>query len=169
MQYQTDTSTKSSRQFLIFMLSGEKYGVDILAVQELRGWEEATRIPNTPSFVLGIINVRGLVIPVIDLHERFGMKRKAYGSTTAVIIIRQQYQKVGRMIGLVVDAVSDVYDISGSQVQPPPDMDAAFANRFVTGLASMDQHMIILLDINTLINNGILSQLATDQALAEAA
>jgi len=157
MTYTSGNTTQPSQQFLTFILSGEEYGVDILVVQELRGWELPTRIPNVPSFVLGVINLRGLVVPIVDLRQRFGMPTRAYGTTTVVIVIRQVIQECERVIGLVVDAVSEVYAIDQEQMQPPPDMDGAISSRFVTGLATMDEGMIILLDINTLMNEGILS------------
>ncbi len=158
----------SEDQYLTFMLSGEEYGVDILTVQELRGWEETTPIPNTPSFVLGVINLRGVVVPIVDLRDRFGLDRIDYGPTTVVIIVKVEASGKERVLGIVVDAVSEVYDINKEDMQPPPDMDGSISIDFVTGLATMDEKMVILLDINKLVNEGILSNKPATKASAEA-
>jgi len=147
----------AENQYLTFMLSGEEYGVDILTVQELRGWENTTPIPNTPAFVLGVINLRGVVVPIVDLRARFGLADMEYGPTTVVIIVKVEAAGKERVLGIVVDAVSEVYDINKDDMQPPPDMDGSISIDFVTGLATMDDKMVILLDINKLVNEGILS------------
>lgn len=159
----------SENQYLTFMLSGEEYGVDILTVQELRGWEETTPIPNTPSFVLGVINLRGVVVPIVDLRDRFGLERMEYGPTTVVIIVKVDAGGKDRVLGIVVDAVSEVYDINKEDMQPPPDMEGSISIDFVTGLATMDDKMVILLDINKLVNEGILSGRVKKPAETEAA
>jgi len=153
----SNNSNTSSQQYLTFMLANEEYGVDILTVQELRGWEETTPIPNTPSFVLGVINLRGVVIPIIDLRDRFGLEKIPYGPTTVVIIVKVNAGGKERVVGMVVDAVSEVYDIRKEDMQPPPEMDGAISVDFVTGLATMNEEMVILLDINRLITEGVLS------------
>jgi len=158
----------AENQYLTFMLSGEEYGVDILTVQELRGWEETTPIPNTPSFVLGVINLRGVVVPIVDLRDRFGLERMEYGPTTVVIIVKVQASGKERVLGIVVDAVSEVYDINKQDMQPPPDMEGSISIDFVTGLATMDDKMVILLDINKLVNEGILSKTNSAAAHTEA-
>jgi len=157
----------SENQYLTFMLSGEEYGVDILTVQELRGWEETTPIPNTPSFVLGVINLRGVVVPIVDLRDRFGLDRMEYGPTTVVIIVKVEAAGKERVLGIVVDAVSEVYDIDPGDMQPPPDMEGSISIDFVTGLATMDDKMVILLDINKLVNEGILSNKPVAEASAD--
>ncbi|MFQ5518934.1 MAG: chemotaxis protein CheW [Mariprofundus sp.] len=147
----------AAQQYLTFMLADEEYGVDILTVQELRGWEETTPIPNTPSFVLGVINLRGVVIPIVDLRDRFGLEKIDYSPTTVVIIVKVLANGKERVLGIVVDAVSEVYDIAKEDMQPPPEMDGAISIDFVTGLATMNEEMVILLDINKLITEGVLS------------
>ncbi|MBL4759252.1 MAG: purine-binding chemotaxis protein CheW [Mariprofundaceae bacterium] len=147
----------AENQYLTFMLAGEEYGVDILTVQELRGWEDTTPIPNTPDFVLGVINLRGVVVPIVSLRERFELEAAAHGPTTVVIIVKVAGGDKDRVLGIVVDAVSEVYDISGDDLQPPPDMQGAISIDFITGLAMIDEKMVILLDINKLINEGVLS------------
>ncbi len=145
------------QQYLTFMLAQEEYGVDILTVQELRGWEDTTPIPNTPTFVLGVINLRGVVIPIVDLRDRFGLEKIEYGPTTVVIIVKVLADGKERVLGIVVDAVSEVYDIAQKDMQPPPEMDGAISIDFVTGLATMNEKMVILLDINKLVTEGVLS------------
>jgi purine-binding chemotaxis protein CheW len=154
----------AENQYLTFMLSGEEYGVDILTVQELRGWEETTPIPNTPSYVLGVINLRGVVVPIVDLRDRFALERIDYGPTTVVIIVKVQSKGKERVLGIVVDAVSEVYDINKEDMQPPPDMEGSISIDFVTGLATMDEKMVILLDINKLVNEGILSKKSSSES-----
>jgi len=158
----------SENQYLTFMLSGEEYGVDILTVQELRGWEQTTPIPNTPSYVLGVINLRGVVVPIVDLRNRFGLECIEYGATTVVIIVKVQVSGKERVLGVVVDAVSEVYDIRSEDMQPPPDMEGSISIDFVTGLATMNDKMVILLDINKLVAEGILSKKPVVEAEAEA-
>lgn len=148
----------SDNQYLTFMLADEEYGVDILTVQELRGWEPTTPIPNTPPYVLGVINLRGVVIPIVDLRNRFGLEHMEYGPTTVVVIVKVQEHGKERILGIVVDAVSEVYDIGKADMQPPPEMDGAISIDFVTGLATMNEKMVILLDINRLVHEGILAK-----------
>jgi len=159
---------KAENQYLTFLLAGEEYGVDILKVQELRGWEPATPIPNTPSFVCGVINLRGVVVPIVDLRERFGLETVQYCPTTVVIIVKVSNGEKERILGIVVDAVSDVYDIDKSKLQPSPDMEGAISTDFVAGLATIDEKMIILLDINKLIHEGVLSGSERSSPAAEA-
>jgi len=156
----------AENQYLTFMLAGEEYGVDILTVQELRSWEDTTPIPNTPSFVLGVINLRGVVVPIVDLRDRFGLKSMEHGPTTVVIIVKVEAAGKERVLGIVVDAVSEVYDIKQGDMQPPPDMDGSISIDFVTGLATMDEKMVILLDINKLVNEGILSNSPSKEVVA---
>ena len=146
----------AENQYLTFMLAGEEYGVDILTVQELRGWEVTTPIPNTPDFVLGVINLRGIVVPIISLRGRFELESEAHGPTTVVIIVKVKAGDKDRVLRIVVDAVSEVYDISKEDMQPPPDMEGAISIDFITGLATIDEKMVILLDVNKLINEGVL-------------
>ena len=154
-------------QFLTFMLAGEEYGVEILKVQELRGWESVTPIPNTPTYVCGVINLRGIVIPIIDLRARFGLEVIEPGPTTVVIILKlESKQGKERVMGIVTDAVSEVYTLSESELRPPPDMEGSATIDFVKDLATIDDKMVILLDIGRLVNEGILGETA-EPALAE--
>lgn len=139
-------------QYLTFMLAGEEYGVDILTVQEIKGWDSATPIPNTPHYVLGVINLRGTVVPVIDLRARFGLPTAEFGITTVVIVLRTRGQDHDRTIGVVVDAVSEVYNVSVDSVGPAPDFGDSASTEFVKGLARVGEKMVILLDSDNLVD-----------------
>lgn len=146
-----DASAMAS-QYLTFMLDGEEYGVDILGVQEIKGWETCTEIPNTPEYVLGVINLRGSVIPVIDLRRRFGMQPREFGKLTVVIVVALETESGSKIMGFVVDAVSDVYNITAEQMRPAPELDNSVDTRFVKGLATIDEKMIILLDLDHIVS-----------------
>ena len=108
-------------QYLTFMMAGEEYGMNILAVQEIRGWEDVTTIPNSPKFVKGAINLRGTIVPIIDLRLRFGIAENEYGPLTVVIVVAVEINGQNKVMGIVVDAVSDVYSISEEQAKDVPD------------------------------------------------
>ncbi len=139
-------------QYLTFMLAGEEYGVEILKVQEIKGWDTATPIPNTPDYVLGVLNLRGAVVPIIDLRKRFSLDSVPYGATTVVIVVKMSHEDQERTVGLVVDAVADVYRLESGEIQPPPDMGGAVHTEFVRGLATVEEKMVILLEVDRLID-----------------
>ena len=139
-------------QCLTFKLADEEYGVDIMTVQEIRSWEPVTGIPNTPDFIKGVINLRGIVVPIIDLRKRFGFDRIEYGASTVVVVVKVEHQGNERTIGLVVDAVSEVYSITAGIIQETPELGSEINTEFLKGLATIDDKMIILLDINQLVN-----------------
>jgi purine-binding chemotaxis protein CheW len=149
----------AANQYLTFLLAGEEYGVDILKVQEIRGWEQPTMLPNTVDYVLGVINLRGTVVPIIDLRRRFSMEKSQFGQTTVVVVVKVASADKERTIGIVVDAVSEVYNVSDEQIRPAPDLGGAISTEFVKGLATMDEKMIILLDIDKLITTGVLKEI----------
>jgi purine-binding chemotaxis protein CheW len=151
-------------QYLTFMLAGEEYGVDILRVQEIKGWDKVTRIPHTAKFILGVINLRGSVVPILDLRCRFGLGNIDFGPTTVVIVVRVVSKAGERTVGMVVDAVSEVYNVDMAATKPPPDVCANVDTMFVKALATMGEKMLILLDIDRLIGNSII-----DDALVGAA
>ena len=156
----TTVKPKVGLQVLTFMLSNEEFGVDILRVKEIRGWDQATPIPNTPDYVRGVINLRGTIVPIVDLRLLLGMPARRYGPTTVVIILSVQSANRERIMGIVVDAVSDVHMIDQERLRPPPtgsSMDA----EFVMGLASIDKKMLIIVDVDQLLNSG---ELATNVA-----
>lgn len=139
-------------QYLTFMLADEEYGVEILRVQEIKGWDSATRIPNTPEYLLGVLNLRGAIVPIIDLRRRFALESVVYGPSTVVIVVAMMHEDQQRIVGLVVDAVADVYRLDETEIQPPPDMGSAIHADFVHGLATVEGKMVILLDVDQLID-----------------
>ena len=152
-------SAEDAQQFLSFKLGGEEYGVDILKVQEIKGWEGATPIPNMPSYILGVINLRGTVVPIINLRAFFEMEPLQFTKTTVVIVVRVVDEEKGeRTMGLVVDAVSEVHNITQDG--------GACRAYFIMALATKEEHMIILLEVDRLIHEGILD--AIDLGVAEA-
>ncbi len=135
-------------QFLTFMLAGEEYGIDILRVQEIKGLDSVTEIPNTPEYVLGVINLRGNVIPVIDLRMRFGIECQEYNRTTVVIVVRVRKEERELTLGIVVDNVTDVYNIDPERIDAAPEFGAQVDTSFVAGIAGVDDGMVILLDVD---------------------
>ena len=153
------------QELLTFFLAGEEYGVDILRVQEIKGWNSVTNIPNTPEYIRGVINIRGAIVPIIDMRLRFMLERKEYDATTVVIILSVVSKgKADRIMGVVVDAVSDVYNVPVNDVKASPDFGTAVDTEFVTGLATIDEKMIIVLDIDHMLNA---AELAVVDKLAE--
>ena len=147
-------------QYLTFMLAEEEYGVDILRVQEIKGWSHATPIPNTPAFVKGVINMRGTIVPIVDLRERFQMAEAAYGPTTVVIVLKVLGEdEAERTMGIVVDAVSDVYNVAGADIRPTPDFGSRIDVAFLKGLATIEEKMVILLDIDKLLNQSVVPEM----------
>lgn len=138
--------TAATVQQLTFSLAGEEYGVDILSVREIRGWSRVTRIPQAPPHVLGVLNLRGAVVPVMDLRLRFGMERVEYNENTVMIVVAL----AERLFGIVVDAVSDVVDIDPAAIKPVPDMGAIVDTRYLKGLATHVERMVMLLDVDKL-------------------
>ena len=164
----TDTGN-STDQYLTFMLAGEEYGVQILSVQEIRGWDSATKIPNMPSYVRGVINLRGNIVPIVDLRERFNIETIDYSRTTVVIVLRVAEAAEGvdeLAMGLIVDAVSDVYKISPDQLKPVPDFASGLDGEIASGIATVDDKMIIILDIAHLLSHEVIST-AQNQASKE--
>jgi len=146
-------------QYLTFMLAGEEYGVDILRVQEIKGWDAATRIPNTPDYVQGVINLRGTIVPIIDLRMRFNLEKLEYGPTTVVVVLKVESETKNRTMGIVVDGVSDVYSVSADDLKSAPEFGDEVNAEFVKGLATLAEKMVIILDIDKLLNSKELSVL----------
>jgi purine-binding chemotaxis protein CheW len=140
------------QQYLTFIMSGEEYGVDILAVQEIRGWEAPTLIPNSPPFIRGVINLRGTIVPIMDLRLRFGLTEADYTATTVVIILKFDSDKGERVLGIVVDAVSDVYTIADTEARKPPELTEDENSDFIKGLVNVSEKMVILLDVEQLLD-----------------
>ena len=147
-----DANDEAAGQYLTFILAGEEYGVEILKVQEIKGWDTATPIPNTPPHVLGVLNLRGAVVPIVDLRIRFDLESVPYGPTTVVIVVKVQADDQEKTVGLIVDAVADVYRLEPDQVQPPPDMGVAAHSESILGLATVQDKLVILLDVDRMID-----------------
>jgi purine-binding chemotaxis protein CheW len=131
-------------QYLTFLLGGEEYGIEILKVQEIRGYSPITPLPNTPGYVKGIMNLRGTIIPVVDLRSRLSMRAMEPGPFTVIIVV-----KVGTKVkGMIVDAVSDVVSIPATEIQAPPDFGSQPEARFVKGLAGAGEKLLVLLDLD---------------------
>ncbi|WFP51599.1 chemotaxis protein CheW [Methylomonas sp. EFPC3] len=139
-------------QFLSFTLGREEYGVDILRVQEIRSWEPVSRIPNVPAYEKGVVNLRGAIVPIIDLRERFQLGRCEYTALTVVVVLQAKVADRTRIMGVVVDAVSDVVDVNKKQIQTAPDFGAKVSTEFITGLASVGGRMVMLLDVDKLLS-----------------
>lgn len=138
-------------QFLSFTLGKEEYGVDILRVQEIRSWEPVSRIPNVPSYEKGVVNLRGAIVPIIDLRERFQLGLSHYGPTTVVVVLQVRIGEKVRVMGVVVDAVSDVIDVDKTTVQSAPNFGVKVSTEFISGLVSVSGRMVMLLDVDKLL------------------
>ena len=150
---------EDTQQFLTFILAGEEYGVDILRVQEIKGWDAVTQVPNTPAYVRGVINLRGTIVPIIDLRIRFSMEQLEYGPTTVVIVLKvKSGDDTSRVMGIVVDGVSDVYNVDNDDISPSPDFGDGVDSSFVKGLATVGEKMVIILDIDHMLNSDELSK-----------
>lgn len=153
-----DSIDERSQEFLTFVLGGEEYAIDILKVQEIRGYDVVTPIAHAPEFIKGVINLRGAIVPIIDLRIKFGLGAPAYTPFTVVVVLN-----VGRrVVGVVVDAVSDVVSVAGDRMHPPPELSRAVDLRYITGLAMLDERMLIVVDIEGLM-------LSADMALVDEA
>ena len=148
---------KNTEQFLTFILAGEEYGVDILRVQEIKGWDAVTQVPNTPEYVRGVINLRGTIVPIIDLRIRFNMEQLEYGPTTVVIVLKVISGESSRIMGIVVDGVSDVYNVKKNEIKAAPDFGDGVDSSFVSGLATVEDKMVIILDIDYMLNSNELA------------
>ena len=137
------------REFLSFRLGAEEYGIEILKVQEIRGWEVPTAIAGTPAFIKGVINLRGIIVPIVDLRLKFGLGEAKYDGFTVVIIL----SVARRVVGIVVDAVSDVITLAPQQIRPAPEFGASLDTRYITGLGTAGERMLILADIERLMTS----------------
>ena len=137
------------QEFLAFTLGREEYGIDILKVQEIRGYESVTRIANVPDFIKGVINLRGTIVPIVDMRIKFRLGAPTYDEMTVVIILNIS----GRVVGMVVDTVSDVITLSAEQIKPPPEIDTALSVDFLVGLGTYGERMLILVDIDMMMSS----------------
>ena len=133
-------------EYLTFTLGQEEYGIDILKVQEIRGYDAVTTIANTPDFIKGVINLRGTIVPIIDMRIKFHLGNAEYNQFTVVIILNV----ANRVVGMVVDGVSDVIALTSDQIRPAPEFGATLDTQYIIGLATLDGRMIVAVDIEKL-------------------
>ena len=148
------SEAEDGEEYLTFSLADEEYGVDILRVQELRGWETVTRIPNSPAFVKGVLNLRGAIVPIIDLRERFNLPMSDYSETTVVIVlsVNDGPDKNERTMGVVVDSISDVVHAKMSDIQSTPKFGSKLDTEYISGLADAGGKMLMLLNVDTMLS-----------------
>lgn len=139
-------------QFLSFTVEGEDYGVNILRVQEIRGWEEVREIPNTPDYIKGVLNLRNAVVPIIDLRIRLGQKEVAYTPTTVIIVLSVEYGDTRHVVGVVVDSVSDVLDVNSSEIKQAPNFGTKINTKYICGMFMSNERMIVLMDADKLLD-----------------
>ena len=138
-------------QYLTFVCGGEEYGVEILRVQEIKGWDHVTRVPYAPAYVLGVMNLRGMIVPVIDLRTRLKLPKRDFDASTVVIVVRVRSSRGEKTVGIVVDAVSEVYSVVADAIRPVPDLGGLADGSCVRGIATVDGKMVMLLDIDSLV------------------
>lgn len=148
-EQQGNVSSMPTREFLTFVLGDETYALDIMTVKEIRGYEATTKIANAPDFIKGVINLRGDIVPIIDLRIKFGIGEATYNEWTIVIMLNIHE----RIVGIVVDGVSDVMNLEDEEIKPAPEFGVAFDSQYLHGLAALDDHMVIIVDIEELISS----------------
>ena len=151
-----DNGNTAEGEYLSFTLGDEHYGVDILKVQEIRGYDSVTRVPDAPEYIKGVINLRGTIVPVIDLRLKLHLDEARYDAFTVMIVLNVD----DRVVGIVVDSVSDVIPLNAEQIRPKPEFGAAVDTRFISGIGTQDERMLILLDIETLLDTTDIGQAA---------
>ncbi len=148
MEKLNDLTTSGAREYLTFRLDQEEYGIDILKVQEIRGYEPPTRVANAPGFIKGVVNLRGTIVPIVDMRLKFNCAKSEYNSFTVVIVLNLR----NRIVGIVVDSVSDVMELPPESLKAAPDIESVIDSPAVLGLGSVGERMLILLDIERLMS-----------------
>ncbi|HEY6612523.1 MAG TPA: chemotaxis protein CheW [Pseudomonas sp.] len=138
-----------TREFLVFSLGDEEYAIDILKAQEIRGYENVTRIASAPPFIKGVTNLRGVIVPIVDLRIKFNLDRVEYDGQTVVIVVNV----AGRVVGVVVDGVSDVLSLTPEQIKPAPEFGLSLSSDYLSGLASLEDRMLVLVDIDRMLTS----------------
>lgn len=142
----------NSEQYLTFLLGGEEYGVEILRVQEIKGWDQVTSIPNSPHYLCGVLNLRGTIVPIVDLRLRFDMPPKEYTPTTVVVVLKVE-GATNRTVGIVVDGVSDTHNVIPEDIKPTPDFGSSVSIEFISGLVTLeDDAMMMILNVDRLLS-----------------
>lgn len=153
MSFNTSTDTAATdaqrREFLVFSLGNEEYAIDILKAQEIRGYENVTRIASAPPFIKGVTNLRGVIVPIVDLRIKFNLDRVEYDGQTVVIVVNVS----GRVVGVVVDGVSDVLSLTADQIKPAPEFGLSLSSDYLSGLASLEDRMLVLVDIDKMLTS----------------
>lgn len=148
----TSSTGGAHQEFLTFLLDKQEYGVDILRVQEIRQWSPTTKLPNCPPQVRGVINIRGTIVPIVDPRQCFGMDSVDYGPMTVVIVLRVMAADRERIVGLVVDAVSDVYDVEVGKIKEAVDLGDEPTSKYTSGIITFEEKLIVLLDVDQLLH-----------------
>ena len=148
MEKLDEMTSSGAREYLTFRLDQEEYGIDILKVQEIRGYEPPTRVANAPNFIKGVVNLRGTIVPIVDMRLKFNCAKAEYNTFTVVIVLNLR----ARIVGIVVDSVSDVMELPADSLKPAPDIDSVIDSEAVIGLGSIGERMLILLDIERLMS-----------------
>ncbi|PKF62204.1 chemotaxis protein CheW [Psychromonas sp. psych-6C06] len=154
-----EMSSTDDNGYLTFTLGEEEYGIDILTVQEIRGYDSVTTIANMPDFIKGVINLRGIIVPIVDMRIKFSLGEVTYNEMTVVIILNV----AERVVGMVVDGVSDVISLNESQIKDAPEFGAVLDTQYIRGLGVIDERMLILIDIENLMTS---KEMALVEALA---
>jgi purine-binding chemotaxis protein CheW len=149
---QLNKQTSTMKQYLTFELAGEAYGVEILKVQEIRGWEAVREIPNTPEYIKGALNLRGTIVPIVDLRERFDMDKVEYSPVTVVIVLCIGDEAENLTVGIVADSVSDVLDIKLDDVKDTPKLGSKIDTCYMQGMYVEDKRMVMLLDVDHILD-----------------
>ena len=145
----TESTGRMANEFLTFRLGGEEYGMEILKVQEIRGYDSITQIANAPEFIKGVVNLRGIIVPIIDMRIKFRLGKANYDQFTVVIILNV----AGRVMGVVVDGVSDVISLEAEQMRPTPGFGSVIDTEYIMGLGTVEERMLILIDIEKLMSS----------------
>ncbi len=156
-----DQITDTTDQFLTFILGKEEYAIEILKVQEIKSWGPFTPIPNAPEYVLGVINLRGAIVPIVDLRSRFGLPAQDYTTTTAIIIVHTEVDDQPRIIGLVVDQVSEVYHLSADVIQHVEETNSGVDKGFIRGYGKIEEKLVILVNLDPIIASSMESELTS--------
>lgn len=152
---------KEDNKFLTFELGEENYAIPILKVKEIIGMMDITTVPRLPDFIKGVINLRGQIIPVIDLRLKFGLQERAYDDRTSIIVMELESENITRTSGIVVDTVQEVLDIDSKDIEPPPQYGTDVDQAFLTGLGKVDDKVIMLLNVDKILSTGEMQDIDT--------
>lgn len=156
----SDAAKSDDRQFVTFIIGEENYGVEVLKVQEIIGMTQIIHVPNSAEFMKGVINLRGAVVPVVDMRRRFRMEEREYDMFTVIIIVEVK----NRMVGMIVDSVSDVVDISESTIQDTPHFTAKIETDFIKGIGQVESKLVIILDIDKILSTSDMEKMAQEES-----